>query len=137
MNILDVAELWQYTVLFLLVVTLALKWLCLMLNCQIKEKDNYPGREGIWLLRQDVFRIRTGCLENVNQILNVRISSWGDMMREIVSCIENSAISSSQREGDLPCWAICLTGLNQTLTDKVLVSEHSFHTLSFFFLQNC
>lgn len=40
-----------------------LKWLCLMLNCQIKEEDNYLGRVGIWLLRQDVFRIRTGCLE--------------------------------------------------------------------------
>lgn len=74
MNILDIAELWQNTV-SLLVVTLALKWLCLMLNCQIKEKDNYPGRVSVWLLRQHVCRIRTGCLENVNRILNVRIAS--------------------------------------------------------------
>lgn len=64
-------------------------------------------------------------------------SKPGDMMKEIVGGIGNAALSSSQREGDLPCWAIRLTGLNPILADKVLVSEHSFHTLSFFFPQSC
>lgn len=54
-------------------------------------------------------------------------------MREIVSGIGNSAVSSSQQEGDLPCWAICLTGLNHTLTDKALVSEPHFRAYHFSF----
>ena len=53
-------------------------------------------------------------------------------MREIVSGIGNSAASSSRREGDWPCWAVCLTGLDRALADKVLGSEP--HCIAYLFL---